>query len=123
MCMRLLASMGAGAYKMHCCAAEATLFMESAGAVLGALAVSSPLLVLTDSALVVLAPNASHATAWLHLKGAQLFSCCLLHDAGCNILYSFCAVSQALLPALVSKYIALLQVRRCGSARVSGSCI
>ena len=50
-----LTQQGAGGYIAHCQAVDATLVAEgaSSGAVLGALAISAPLLVLTQRCLVV----------------------------------------------------------------------
>ncbi len=75
MCVRHLAAMDSdvGLYRMHCPAEEATLVREDTGVVLGALALAKPLLVLTDSALVVLTTFSSSAAAVLHLQGAAVF--------------------------------------------------
>lgn len=78
LCRRRLAqleSSGAaslGAYVAHCSAADATLVGEDAasGAVLGALALPAPLLVLTQRCLVVIADGGLGEAAVLQLAGA-----------------------------------------------------
>ena len=62
-----------GAYVAHCPAADATLVAEDAvsGAVLGALALQGPVLVLTQHSLVVLAEGGIGEAAVLQLAGEE----------------------------------------------------